>query len=277
MPVDAQMEVEAEAELEVTILEPLKQGGQKTVLLVEKNGEQYVMKVMSTGSSMPDALKRARREVELLQSIDDPNVVKVAAALVELGEPPAGVAWLEQKLDGEDLGEAIGNPWDAADAKEMGIAVAKGLSAMHSVKVVHRDLSSNNVRKVAADRYVVMDPGLARHTGKSQLTAHGQPGTLGYMSPEHLQGFSGAPTPASDVFCVGILLYEALTGAPPIPFTGDLGDYATRLAGVEMTDIKTVRPDLEDSLAGVIGRCLHQQPARRYRNGKKLAEALEAI
>lgn len=272
------MEVGAEAELEVTILEPLKQGGQKTVLLVEKNGEQYVMKVMSTGPSLPDALKRARREVELLQSIDDPHVVKVAADLVELGEPPTGVAWLEEKLDGEDLGDAMGTPWDLADAKEMGLAVAKGLSAMHLGKVVHRDLSSNNVRKVTTgSNYVVMDPGLARHTGKSQLTVAGQPGTPGYMSPEHLQGFSGAPTPASDVFCVGILLYEAMTGDPPIPFTGDVGDYAVRLASVQMTDIKTQRPDLDDCLADVIRRCLHQQPARRYRNGQKLAEALEAI
>jgi eukaryotic-like serine/threonine-protein kinase len=106
---------QAAAELGVSVQKARKQGGQKTVLLVERDGDPFVMTVISTGSTLPDALKRATREVELLTTIDDDNVVKVASELVELGDAPDGVAWLEQYLDGEDLSDALTGPWDWDD------------------------------------------------------------------------------------------------------------------------------------------------------------------
>ena len=277
MPVDQQLIDTAAAALNVTVVESLKAGGQKTVLLVDRSGERFVMKVIATGSTLPDALKRATREVELLKSIDHPNVVKVASDLVELGETPDGVAWLEEHLEGDDLSDALTARWDWDATKAMALDVARGLSAMHDVKVVHRDLSSNNVRRLTSGRYVVMDPGYARHTEKSQLTGHGQPGTPGFLSPEHLQAYSGAPTAASDVFCVGILVQLALTTELPIPYSGNQGDYAARLAAVTVTDIETARPDLDAPVLDVIRRCLHPQPARRFRNGTRLADALERL
>lgn len=277
MAVDQQLIDAAAGELGVSVERPLKQGGQKTVLLVQDGHDTFVMKVISTGSALPDALKRATREVELLKSIDHPNVVKVASELVELGDSPDGVAWLEEHLEGEDLSDALTGPWDWDTTRAMALDVARGLSALHRVKVVHRDLSANNVRKLAAGGYVVMDPGYARHTDKSQLTAAGQPGTPGFLSPEHLQSYSGVPTAASDVFAVGILMQLALTGELPIPYTGDIGDYAARLAAVSVNDIEAAMPDLDDSAVAVIRRCLHPQPARRYRNGDRLAQELESL
>jgi eukaryotic-like serine/threonine-protein kinase len=277
MPVDQQLIDDAAAALSVTVVEALKEGGQKTVLLVERAGERFVMKVIATGSTLPDALKRATREVELLKSIDHPNVVKVASDLMELGETPDGVAWLEEHLDGEDLSDALTERWDWDATKAMALDVARGLSAMHDVKVVHRDLSTNNIRQVTDGRYVVMDPGYARHTEKSQLTGHGQPGTPGFLSPEHLQAYSGAPTAASDVFCVGILMQLALTTELPIPYTGNQGDYAARLAAVTVNDIETARTDLDAPVLEAVRRCLHPQPARRFRNGSRLADALEQL
>lgn len=277
MPVDQQLIGAASTALNVTVVEALKEGGQKTVLLVDRAGQRFVMKVIATGSTLPDALKRATREVELLKSIDHPNVVKVASDLVELGETPDGVAWLEEHLEGDDLSDALTDRWDWDATKAMALDVARGLSAMHDVKVVHRDLSSNNVRRLTSGRYVVMDPGYARHTEKSQLTGHGQPGTPGFLSPEHLQAYSGAPTAASDIFCVGILVQLALTTELPIPYSGNQGDYAARLAAVTATDIETARPDLDTPVLEAIRRCLHPQPARRFRNGSRLAEALEQL
>jgi serine/threonine protein kinase len=275
--VDQQLIDAAAGALNVTVVEALKEGGQKTVLLAERTGERFVMKVIATGSTLPDALKRATREVELLKSIDHPNVVKVASELVELGETPDGVAWLEEHLEGEDLSEALTERWEWDGTKAMALDVARGLSAMHDVKVVHRDLSPNNVRRLTTGRHVVMDPGYARHTEKSQLTGHGQPGTPGFLSPEHLQAYSGAPTAASDVFCVGILMQLALTTELPIPYTGNQGDYAARLAAVTVTDIETARQDLDAPVLDAIRRCLHPQPARRFRNGSRLAGALENL
>jgi eukaryotic-like serine/threonine-protein kinase len=277
VPVDEQLVTDAASALDVTVKEPLAEGGQKSVLLCDRSGETVVMKVIANSPKLPDGLRRATREVELLEKTDHPNVVKVASDLIELGEPADAAAWLEEYLDGEDLKDALSGRWSWEDARIMGLDVARGLSALHGLKVVHRDLSAKNIRKLTSGSFVVMDPGYARHTGRSLLTATGQPGTPGYLSPEHLQTYSGVPTAASDVFCVGILLFQALADQLPISFTGDLADYASRLTSVTIPDLAQLRPDLNAAELAVIRRCLHPQPARRYRNGDALAKALEEI
>jgi serine/threonine protein kinase len=274
--VDQKLINEAMQALGVSAVRDLRSGGQKTVRLVHKDAEDLVMKVIAIDSGLPDALRRAQREVELLQRVDSPHVVKVASDLIELGDPMAGAAWLEEYLDGEDLGDLLGTPWSWEEVAPMARDVALGLAALHEVKVVHRDLSMNNVRRLSSGRYVVMDPGFARHTLRSDITVGGQPGTPGFLSPEHLQAYSGAPTAASDVFCVGILMFLALTGALPIPFTGDAADYISRLSRVEMVELASIRDDLPAEAVELVGHCLHKQPARRPRNGKRLADLLEA-
>jgi len=122
-----------------------------------------------------------------------------------------------------------------------------------------------------------MDFGFARHTLRSGLTIAGQPGTRRYASPEHLHSYSGAPTAASDVFAVGILMYAALTGAVPIDYYGDDADYFRRLRDVEFVDVAKIRGDLTPEQYALLRRCLHRQPARRYLNGGRLAEALEEL
>jgi eukaryotic-like serine/threonine-protein kinase len=277
VPVDEALVNEAMEALEVTAVRPLRDGGQKTVRLVEREGTEVVLKVIAVDSSAPDALRRAQREVELLHSVDNSHVVKVASDLVELGTPPAGAAWLEEYLDGDDLGDLLGGQWPVDDVLTMAREVGTGLAALHSVKVVHRDLSANNIRRTGEGRYVVMDPGFARHTLRSGITVGGQPGTPGYVSPEHLQAYSGAPSAASDVFCVGILMFVALTGELPIPYTGDLGDYVARLSRVETGDLRALRPDLSEEVVALVNRCLHPQPGRRPLNGRRLVAALEAL
>lgn len=277
VPVDDELLNEAMSVLEVTSVRDLGSGGQKTVWLVARNSEELVMKVIAIDSGAPDALRRAQREVELLQRVDDPHVVKVASGLAEIGDPIRGAAWLEQYLEGEDLAALVGSEWAWDDVATMALDVARGLGALHAVKVVHRDLSSNNVRRLASGQYVLMDPGFARHTLLSDLTVGGQPGTPGFLSPEHLLAYSGVPTPSSDVFCVGILMFLTLTGHLPIPFTGDAADYISRLARVEALNLESFRSDLPDDVIRLVGRCMHPQPARRFRNGQRLAEALEAL
>jgi serine/threonine-protein kinase len=121
-----------------------------------------------------------------------------------------------------------------------------------------------------------MDFGFARHTLRTGITVAGQPGTPGYLTPEHLNAYSGVPMPSSDVFGVGILMYQALTGKVPIPYLGDDLDYARRLHRVELVaDIGDERPDLSADEQSIVRRVLHAQPARRFRNGQKLADALE--
>jgi serine/threonine protein kinase len=253
------------------------EGGQKAVRRVTRGDENLVLKVIAVGSSAPDALRRAEREVDLLASLDSPHVVKVASELLELEDPPRGAAWLEEYLDGEDLTARLTSAWTWEAAVDLGLQVGKGLAAGHAAGVVHRDLSSNNVRRLSNGIYKVMDFGFARHTLRSGLTVAGQPGTRGFLTPEHLNSYSGGPMAASDVFGLGALMYAALTGDLPIPYRGDDDEYLHRLAMVEIIDIGTRRPDLTPERQAFIRRCLHRQPARRFRNGTKLVAALEGV
>jgi serine/threonine protein kinase len=262
--------------LGVTDDRALRPGGQKAVRLVRRGTERLVMKVIPVPSSTADALRRAEREVELLRSLQDPHVVRVVSDLAELGEPVSGAAWLEEYLDGDDLGSHLGPQWPWEETAVMGLHVARGLAAGHAKSVVHRDLSANNVRRTSDGTYKVMDFGFARHTLRSGLTIAGQPGTPGFLSPEHLHTYSGAPTAASDVFCVGILMFTALAGELPIPWEGDDATYIRNLMEVRVPNLAAIRPDLSTAQVRLVERCLHRQPARRFLNGQRLAEAIEA-
>ncbi|MGH3922973.1 MAG: protein kinase domain-containing protein, partial [Pseudonocardiaceae bacterium] len=124
-----------------------------------------------------------------------PHVVRVESTLRELGDPPIAATWLEEYLDGEDLTPLLGTPWPWQDAALMAHQVSDGLAAGHEVGVIHRDLSSNNVRRLSDGTFKVLDFGFARHTLLSGITVAGQPGTPGFLSPEHLNSYSGGPMP----------------------------------------------------------------------------------
>lgn len=253
-------------------------GGQKAVRKVSDGTRDLVMKVIALTPSAPDALRRAEREVDLLAKLTSPHIVRVESTLRELGEPAVAAAWLEEYLDGEDLTALLGTPWAWDDTAQLGYQISHGLAAGHEVGVIHRDLSSNNVRRLSDGTFKVLDFGFARHTLLSGITVAGQPGTRGFLSPEHLNSYSGGPMPSSDVFCVGILLFSALTGQLPIPWTGDDDDYLRRLAAVRLSaDLATVRPDLTPPQAALVMRCLHPQPARRFITAARLRDAIGAV
>lgn len=269
---------EACAALGVSDVNPIgAPGGQKAVRHVRRGTDDLIMKAVAIRSSSPTTLTRAEREVELLKSLGSQHVVRVESDLVRLGNPVHGAAWLEEYLDGDDLTGHLGPQWSWAETARLGLEVANGLAVAHEAGVIHRDLSSNNVRRLSDGTYKVMDFGFARHTLRTGLTVAGQPGTPGFLSPEHLNAYSGVPMPASDVFGVGTLMYVALTGELPIPYTGDDADYVSRLSNVAIIDIAVKRPDLTTDQQALVRRTLHPQPARRFLNGRKLADVLESL
>lgn len=267
---------EACARLGVAPTVALVQGGQKQVHVVQHaDGSASVLKLIDLGlAADPAALQRATREVDLLKSLDHPNVVAVKSDLHVLGDPAVAVFWLEEFLEGKDL-RFTGTGWPAAELISLGRDVSAGLSALHSKQVIHRDLSPGNVQRLTSGRFVVMDPGFAKHTLRSGLTAGGQPGTYGFMTPEHLQAYSGAPTASSDVFGCCALVYFAATGQSPVPYKGSDVDYLQRLRVAQHVPLSEARPDLPQDLIEVVERGLHPQPARRYRNGAALMRAFE--
>jgi serine/threonine-protein kinase len=268
----------AATELGVSNLSRLAEGGQKYVAVGTRAGLTVVVKVVEIGSAHAGVtLERAEREVDLLRRINHPNVVRALSELRRISTGGAqGATWLEEYLEGEDLETKLNVPWDWSTTETMASEVARGLSALHSEHAVHRDLSPKNIRCLRDGTFKIMDPGLARHLERSSLTGFFQPGTPGYMTPEHVAGLA-RPIPASDVFGVGILMYKALTGDLPFPIGTDFDAYRTHLRDGQASRIQTVRSDLSDEQATIVDTCLQRQSGRRYLDGSELASALEAL
>jgi serine/threonine-protein kinase len=271
----ASLEAAAEA-FGLSDLEPLARGGQKLVSTATRAGEQVVLKVVLLSDHLdPNALERCEREVALLQSLNSPNLVRVLSDLVRLGETPDAAAWLETFLDGSDLKDLLQDRWSWEATEAMMLGLAAGLSAMHENGYVHRDLSAGNVRRTSAGVWTVMDPGFAKHLNRTSITGLWQPGTPGYLSPEHGSA-GGRITPASDVFCVGNLAHWCLVGSPAIEVGRGGEDYRQRLLTQQPMPIRAAREDVPEWLAEIIDRCLRRQPARRFLNAGELLAALQS-
>lgn len=273
MAVNSQLVAEAVMSLGVSNLQSGKEAGQKYVGRGTAGGDDVMLKLVELAGPLPHvALARARREVDLLRRVSNPNVVKAITDIVELGgPPPTGTAWLEEYLVGQDLDSEFGTQWTWDETIAMGVDLANGLVAIHAEKAVHRDLSPRNVRHLDSGPYVVMDPGVAHFIEETSLTGAWQPGSPGYMSPEHARGTT--TTEASDIFAVGILMYEALTGAVPFPVGSDFDEYRRKLRDEQVTSVARVRPDLAPAQAAIVDRCLHNQSARRFLDGAELQDA----
>jgi len=266
---------EVRAALGLAQMDALTRGGQKLVFRSELEGVAVAVKVVLVpdAANATEVAERARREVELLSTVDSPNVVNVLSEAVEIGDRPEAICWVEEFLDGEDLRDLVGSfPWSADEVRKLLSDIGAGLAACHDLDVVHRDLSPANVRRRMSGGYVVMDPGFARHLAKAAITGVYQPGTRNYLSPEHLPG--GSPLPASDVFGLGILAYQALTGSVPIAYSGDDSDYFNRLRTTQAPSIAAAPLDVPEDLARIVDTCLQRQPARRYLDAGELLDAL---
>ena len=254
---------------------PLGSGGQKTVMDATLKGERVAAKVVRLASDEgPEiALERARREFEALHRISDPHVVGVRSELVELedaGEVVAA-AWAEEFIEGDDFGALLADPWTWPATATMVKQVATGLSAFHDQGIIHRDLSPGNVRRRTSGSWVVLDPGYARFIDFSTITRAGQPGTVGHLSPEHVDPRT-EPEQRSDIFQLGILAYVALTGTYPF----DPNDAAALIRG-RAQPVRNLRDDLSSAEAAVIDKMIDVRTARRHRNIHQLTLEIEDV
>ena len=276
MPLDWDAVVaEVEAALGTEDLTPLIAGGQKRVYTGELEGLPVIVKIIQVPDTphAAEVLERARREVELLATVDSPHVVRVLSDAVEIGDRPEAICWIEEFLDGLDLRDLTDSfPWEPEQVWTLIADVAEGLAACHEADVVHRDVSPGNVRRRADETFTLMDPGLARHLTKTAITGLYNPGTPGYLTPEHVPG--GHPIPASDIFALGILAFQCLTGQLPVHYTGDDAAYYDELRSADAPSVLVLRSDLPLDLAAVVDRCLQRQPARRYIDAQELLSEL---
>jgi predicted Zn-dependent protease len=251
-------------------------------------GAEVALKVLKSGSSVGGpAIERFKREILLARRVSHPNVCRIFDLGVHLLERPGGerepVLFLTMELlDGRTLVRRIEEegPLSEPEAAVILRQLAEGLAAAHRAGVVHRDLKSSNVLLVPGDpapRAVITDFGLAREqdlpSGAAALTATGGVlGTPAYMAPEQVEGRRA--TPRSDLYALGIVLYEMVTGA--LPFEGESPlSVAVRRLHEEPIPIESRRADLSPRFRAVVRRCLERAPEDRFESALDVARALE--
>jgi serine/threonine-protein kinase len=221
----------------------------------------------------PDAVERFRREVKLARRITHPNVARV----FDIGERGGAKIFTMELIDGEPLSATLAREGRLAPARavEVASAICAGLGAAHAAGVIHRDLKADNVLVERGGRVVLGDFGIARAlVADDAAVTGGFVGTPAYMAPEQIEG--GAVDERTDVYALGCLLYEMLTGARPWP-----GDNVFAVAAARLLhpppDPLAQRPELPASLGAVVTRCLARQPADRFASVTEVAAALGAL
>jgi WD40 repeat protein len=221
----------------------------------------------------PDAEQRARflAEADAIARLHHPYIVQVYAVGEHQGQPFLCLEY----LDGGTLATKIhGEPQPPREAARLLAVLAGAVQHAHEQGVIHRDLKPSNVLLTAEGTPKVGDFGLARF-GRPELTATGAVmGTPSYMAPEQAKGDNAAVGPAADVWALGAILYECLTGRPPFRGLGVL-DTLKQVAECEPVPPARLQPGVPRDLDVICLKCLEKSPARRYPSAGELAADLE--
>jgi serine/threonine protein kinase len=268
------------------VMEPLGSGGMGEVYRARdpRLGRDVAVKLVTTdGTTSPDRLRRFETEARAVARLSHPNVVTVFDVGTHGGQPYLVL----ELLEGETLRGALrGGGLSVREAVERGLGVARGLGAAHERGIVHRDLKPENVFVTVDGRVKVLDFGLAKlrepvdESGRESPTESAQtrPGTLvgtvGYMSPEQVRGQS--PDARSDVFALGAVLYEMLSGRRA--FEGETPvDTLSAILHRDPPEIASSGGPPPPGLERVVRRCLEKDPEERFQSARDVAFALEAL
>jgi serine/threonine-protein kinase len=252
----------------------LGSGGMSTVYLArdETLDRQVAVKVMHREmSEQPDQLERFRQEARSVAKLSHPNVVSVIDAGEDGGHPYIVFEYVE----GETLKQRIARlgALDVQDAVAYTIEVGRGLSGAHARSMVHRDVKPQNVLIDPDGRAKVTDFGIARQLERDGVTATGRVlGTTDYVAPEQAMGRT--VDPRSDVYSLGVLLYEMLTGDVPFHADSQVG-VAMKHVNEEIPDVQRARPEVSAAVALVVERATAKDPAERYQRVDEMIDDLE--
>ncbi|MGH2557370.1 MAG: protein kinase domain-containing protein [Actinomycetota bacterium] len=231
---------------------------------------RVAVKVLSEGlSSEPNSAERFRREARAAAGLSHPNV----AGVFDYGEDDGTQFIVMELVEGETLADRIGREgrFDPGEAVRIATGIAAALDAAHGAGIVHRDIKPSNVMLTPQGEVRVLDFGIASASGPT-LTASGVTiGTAAYLSPEQAAGERA--TPASDVYALGVVLYEMLAGSPP--FTGET---AVAVAAAHVSQqpppIEDVALDVPRHVALACHQALAKDPEQRPTSAAEFARML---
>jgi serine/threonine protein kinase len=220
-----------------------------------------------------DQLERFRREARAVAQLSHPHVVGV----IDAGEDEGRSYIVFEYVEGETLKERIRRQGrlPISESVAYSIEIARALGAAHARHIVHRDVKPQNVMIDDEGSAKVTDFGIARTLDEDGLTADGRVlGTTDYVSPEQALGHD--VNGQSDLYALGIVLYEMLTGE--VPFKGD-NQVAVAMKHVreELPDVRALRPEVSAALASVIDGATAKAPEDRYADDQELIADLEDV
>ncbi|MCA9634805.1 MAG: serine/threonine protein kinase [Myxococcales bacterium] len=255
------------------IIRLLGAGGMGAVYLARdlQLKEEVALKVVAgLGLSDPASTERLRREAAAARRISHKNVVR----LHDIGEE-GGLLFLSMEfVDGESLHQRLTRvgPLSGAELRPLLAQLCDGLQAAHAAGVIHRDLKPANILIDRQGQVKLIDFGIARMAHTDGMTATGMViGTAEYMAPEQIRG--GAVDARTDLYALGVIIYEALTGRPP--FSGET-PIAVGLAHVTepVPAPRTIRADVSPAWEALILRALAKSPTMRFQSASELRSAL---
>ncbi len=233
--------------------------------------------VRAIDASNEELLARFRSEARVVAALEHPHIVK----LYEYGEQNGLPYFVMELVEGGSLADRLnGIPWQPRDAARLLVKLARAMQFAHEHRVVHRDLKPANVLIASATEpfeVKITDFGLARLYAE-EVSSHTKSnaffGTPSYMAPEQARGDFKRVGPASDIYALGAILYELLTGRPP--FRGDTPmETLQLLLFSEPVSIHRLAPRISRDLATICDKCMRGEIERRYATAGELCEDLE--
>jgi tetratricopeptide (TPR) repeat protein len=257
------------------ILQALGEGGMGTVYKArDRELDRLVaLKVIRPDLARnPAIIQRFKQELILARQVTHRNVVRI----FDLGEAD-GIKFITMEfIEGQDLRSLLlqHKKFSPEEATEVIRQVCLALDAAHSEGVIHRDLKPQNIMRDAQDRIVVMDFGLARSLQSDGMTQTGALiGTMEYMSPE--QGLGQELDQRSDLFTLGLIFYELLSGQVPYKADSALASLLKRTQE-RAAPVSSLENKVPRALSDIVGKCLERDPKLRYSSAKELLTDLEA-
>ncbi len=250
-------------------------GGMSTLFRATdlRNGRQVAVKVPHPEmESDPVLLERFRREEEIGQQLDHPGVVKTYDG-EERSRLYMVIEWVEGRLLRAILNEQRKLPVERA--VHFALEMCDALDDMHKHGVVHRDLKPENIMVDAEDRIKIIDFGIAMKEDARRIThvtVTPALGTPDYISPEQVKGQRGDQR--SDIYALGAMLYEMLTGQPPFTGPNPLAVMNERLLN-DPAPAREINPEIPPALEEILFRALERDPRHRYATAHEMAWDLE--
>ena len=251
----------------------LGSGGMSTVYLANDGtlDRAVAVKVMHREmSEQPDQLERFRQEARAVAKLSHPNVV----AVIDAGEDGGHPYIVFEYVEGETLKQRIARlgALDTQEALAYAIEIARGLTVAHARNMVHRDIKPQNVLIDAEGRAKLTDFGISRQLEQDGMTATGRVlGTTDYVAPEQAMGH---PVDIrSDIYSLGVVLYEMLIGQVPFHADSQVG-VAMKHVNEELPDVQQRRPELSAAAALVVERATAKDPAERYQEVGEMIDDL---